>query len=206
MEQLIFFHDHTMVVLVIVTILVGYVLFRSMLMMRFDRNLFEGQELERVWTVLPAVFLLVIALPSLRLLYLMEEMDDPDLTIRSTGRQWYWVYEYADLDVRVFDSYILPVNEETNFRLIEVDNSLSLPVGAGVRVIISSGDVIHSWTVPALGVKADGIPGRLNQVMFVCSRPGVYIGQCSEICGANHRFMPIVIMMSSRADFLAYWV
>nr|YP_010026022.1 cytochrome c oxidase subunit II [Cyriopagopus hainanus]QOQ36836.1 cytochrome c oxidase subunit II [Cyriopagopus hainanus] len=205
MEQLIFFHDHVMVILIIITVLVGYMLMKSMLMLGFNRWMSQGQELESVWTVLPGVFLLVIAFPSLSLLYMMEEMDDPELTLKSTGRQWYWVYEYADLGIKMYESYMIPDSEINSFRLVEVDNSLVVPSNTGVRMIISSGDVIHSWTIPALGVSADGIPGRLNQVLFMCKRPGIYIGQCSEICGANHSFMPIVMEVVSKKDFLKEW-
>nr|ACA62658.1 cytochrome oxidase subunit 2 [Calisoga longitarsis] len=205
MEQLIFFHDHVMVVLIIVTILVGYVLLSSIFGLSFNRHVLEGQELESIWTVLPAVFLLMIALPSLSLLYVMEEMDDPDVSVKVVGHQWYWSYEYADMGEKVYDSYMIPDGEEANFRLMEVDNSLSIPAGVGVRMIVTSGDVIHSWTVPDLGVKADGIPGRLNQVLFLGNSPGLHVGQCSEICGVNHSFMPIVIYIINGVDFLDQW-
>lgn len=204
-EQLIFFHDHTMIVLVLITILVGYILMRSLITLNFHRDVMEGQEMERVWTVLPALFLLVIALPSLKLLYLIEEMDDPDLTVKSTGRQWYWIYEYADFRGRVLESYIVPEGREERFRLLEVDNILSLPVESGIRVVVTRRDVIHSWTVPVLGVRADGIPGRLNQMVIIVSRPGIFVGQCSEICGSNHSFIPIVLRVVGKRDFLSQW-
>nr|YP_010352460.1 cytochrome c oxidase subunit II [Brachypelma albiceps]UIO59244.1 cytochrome c oxidase subunit 2 [Brachypelma albiceps] len=205
MEQLIFFHDHTMIVLIVITVLVGYMLIKSVVMNSFNRMMSEGQELESVWTILPGVFLLFIAFPSLKLLYMMEEMDNPELTLKSTGRQWYWVYEYADLGSSVYESYMIPSGEEEKFRLVEVDNCLVVPVNTCVRMIVGSGDVIHSWTVPALGVSADGIPGRLNQVLFEAFRSGIYVGQCSEICGANHSFMPVVMEVVSKSDFLKEW-
>lgn len=201
MEQLIFFHDHTIVVLVIVMVVVGYVLFSSMVIGVYSRGIFGGQYLESIWTVLPVVFLLMIAFPSLRLLYLMEEVEDPGLRLRAVGRQWYWRYEYADLEVKTFESYLVPDNESV-VRLLEVDNCVSFPVGVEIRVIVTSRDVIHSWTVPSLGVRADGIPGRLNQVLFISNRPGVYVGQCSEICGVNHRFIPIVVEFVEIEEFM----
>lgn len=131
----------------------------------------------------------------------MEEIDNPDLTLRAVGRQWYWIYEYANLDGKIYDSYIIS-REEIVLRLLEVDNCLSLPIGVEIRVVISSGDVIHSWTIPSLGIKADGIPGRLNQVLLRSIRPGIFIGQCSEICGANHRFIPVVVEFIEIEDFV----
>lgn len=144
MEQLIFFHDHIIIVLIVVVVVVGYFLFCSMVMRRFNCGIFGGQGLETVWTVLPAIFLLFIAFPSLRLLYMMEELDDPGLTLKAIGHQWYWRYEYVDLDFRVYDSYMVPSDDKSVIRLLEVDNGIFLPVGVGVRVIVSSDDVIHS--------------------------------------------------------------
>lgn len=166
-----------------------------------NKNLLEMQIVEWVWTLIPAILLLQIALPSLLLLYMLDETVDRALTLKTIGHQWYWRYEYRDLwslknGVNVeFDSYIIPSNELTDdiFRLLDVDNRTIVPMLTQVRILISSADVLHCWTVPALGVKADAVPGRLNQVKFIRQRPGLYFGQCSEICGANHRFIPIVI-------------
>lgn len=166
-----------------------------------NKNLLEMQIVEWVWTLIPAILLLQIALPSLLLLYMLDETVDRALTLKTIGHQWYWRYEYRDLwslknGVNVeFDSYIIPTNELTDdiFRLLDVDNRTIVPMLTQVRILISSADVLHCWTVPALGVKADAVPGRLNQVKFIRQRPGLYFGQCSEICGANHRFIPIVI-------------
>lgn len=166
-----------------------------------NKNLLEMQIVEWVWTLIPAILLLQIALPSLLLLYMLDETVDRALTLKTIGHQWYWRYEYRDLwslknGVNVeFDSYIIPSNELTDdiFRLLDVDNRTIVPMLTQVRILISSADVLHCWTVAALGVKADAVPGRLNQVKFIRQRPGLYFGQCSEICGANHRFIPIVI-------------
>nr|YP_009512802.1 cytochrome c oxidase subunit II [Metapenaeus affinis]AXK15194.1 cytochrome c oxidase subunit 2 [Metapenaeus affinis]UUF68270.1 cytochrome c oxidase subunit 2 [Metapenaeus affinis] len=204
MEQLIFFHDHAMVVLILITTLVGYMMATLFFNTLTNRFLLEGQTIEIIWTVLPAIILIFIALPSLRLLYLLDEVNNPSITLKAIGHQWYWSYEYSDFLQVEFDSYMLPTNElpQDGFRLLDVDNRTVLPMNTQIRVLITAADVIHSWTIPALGVKADAIPGRLNQVSFLMNRPGLFYGQCSEICGANHSFMPIVIESVSVDSFL----
>nr|YP_009744377.1 cytochrome c oxidase subunit II [Oxyopes hupingensis]QIE13331.1 cytochrome c oxidase subunit II [Oxyopes hupingensis] len=204
MEHLIFFHDHIMMVMIMIMIMVGYVLINSCLNKFFNLGLFHGQGLESIWTAMPAVFLLLIAFPSLHLLYLMEETADYDITVKVMGHQWYWSYEYSDLGFKSFDSYMLS-EDKPMFRLLNVDNSLVIPYMSNIRMIISSMDVIHSWTIPSLGVKADAVPGRLNQLFYIFNRMGIFSGQCSEICGANHSFMPILIMVVPRMEFLTKW-
>nr|YP_010252253.1 cytochrome c oxidase subunit II [Desis jiaxiangi]QTX95126.1 cytochrome c oxidase subunit II [Desis jiaxiangi] len=204
MEQLIFFHDHTMMIMIMIMVLVGYVLMNSCMSKYYNLGLFEGQELESIWTVLPAIFLVFIAFPSLRLLYLMEESDIYEMTIKVLGHQWYWSYEYSDLGFSSFDSYMIS-EEMSIFRLLDVDNYLVMPYNTNVRMIISSMDVIHSWTIPSLGVKVDAVPGRLNQLSLIFNRVGLFSGQCSEICGANHSFMPILISVVPRMEFLSKW-
>lgn len=201
MEHLIFFHDYIMVVIVIIILIVGYILINSCINFLYNLKLFQGQELERIWTVIPALFLLFIAFPSLRLLYLIEEGDNYDITIKVLGHQWYWSYEYRDLGIRFFDSYILS-DKDRVFRLLNVDNLLVVPYNTNIRIIISRLDVIHSWTIPSVGIKSDAIPGRLNQLFIVFNRVGLFTGQCSEICGANHRFIPILIIVVPRMEFL----
>nr|UOF70350.1 cytochrome c oxidase subunit II [Tropostreptus sigmatospinus] len=195
MEQLIFFHDHTLLILTMILSLVLYMFMMLMLNKHTNRFLLEGQEIETVWTVLPGIILIFIALPSLRLLYLLDEVNIPDLTIKTTGHQWYWSYEYTDFNTIEFDSYMTPTEDSTlsGFRLLDVDNRTILPMNAQIRMLITAADVLHSWTIPALGIKADAVPSRLNQVSFLITRPGLWYGQCSEICGANHSFMPIVL-------------
>lgn len=194
-EQLTFFHDHTLIILTIITILVGYLLFSLFFNKFINRLLLEGQTIEVIWTILPAIILIFIALPSLRLLYLLDEIRNPWLTLKSIGHQWYWSYEYSDFKKTEFDSYIIPTNElpQNGFRLLDVDNRIVLPFNSQIRILVTAIDVIHSWTIPSLGVKIDATPGRLNQSNFFINRPGLFFGQCSEICGANHRFIPIVI-------------
>nr|AIA77323.1 cytochrome c oxidase subunit II [Trichonephila clavata] len=200
MEQLIFFHDHTMMIMIMIMILVGYMLISSCMNKFYNLGLFEGQEMESIWTILPAIFLLFIAFPSIRLLYLMEEFEQPELSIKVLGHQWFWSYEYSDLSIPSFDSYMTSSNNI--FRLLDVDNCLVIPYDTDIRMIVSSSDVIHSWTIPSLGVKVDAIPGRLNQLSFLFNRVGMFVGQCSEICGANHSFMPVVISVIPRMEFL----
>nr|YP_009561696.1 cytochrome c oxidase subunit II [Hydrillodes lentalis]QAT19936.1 cytochrome c oxidase subunit 2 [Hydrillodes lentalis] len=204
MEQIIFFHDHTLIILIMITILVGYLMMSLFFNKYINRFLLEGQMIELIWTILPAITLIFIALPSLRLLYLLDELNNPLITLKSIGHQWYWSYEYSDFNNIEFDSYMIPSNELqiNSFRLLDVDNRIILPMNNQIRIMVTATDVIHSWTVPSLGVKVDANPGRLNQTNFFINRPGLYYGQCSEICGANHSFMPIVIESISIKNFI----
>ena len=167
----------------------------------------ENHEIETIWTLTPAIILVTLALPSLRILYLLDEVASPTITIKTTGHQWYWSYDYADFASLEFDSYITPTEELSigEFRLLEVDNRLVLPWGVEARILITAADVLHSWTIPRIGVKADAVPGRLNQVTLLPTRPGVFYGQCSEICGANHSFIPIVVEAIPLKNFME-WV
>nr|YP_010292365.1 cytochrome c oxidase subunit II [Ludia delegorguei]ULO26116.1 cytochrome c oxidase subunit II [Ludia delegorguei] len=204
MEQIIFFHDHTLVILIMITILVGYLMMSLFFNKYINRFLLENQMIELIWTILPAITLIFIALPSLRLLYLLDELNNPLITLKSIGHQWYWSYEYSDFNNIEFDSYMIPTNDLSleNFRLLDVDNRIILPMNNHIRIMVTASDVIHSWTIPSLGVKVDANPGRLNQTNFFLNRPGIYYGQCSEICGANHSFMPIVIESISIKNFI----
>nr|BAH59313.1 cytochrome oxidase subunit II [Mimathyma schrenckii] len=194
MEQIIFFHDHSLMILIMITILVSYLMINLFFNSYINRFLLENQMIELIWTILPAITLIFIAIPSLRLLYLLDELNNPLITLKSIGHQWYWSYEYSDFKNVEFDSYMNNSNENiNNFRLLDVDNRIILPINNQIRILITATDVIHSWTIPSLGVKVDANPGRLNQTSFFINRPGIFFGQCSEICGANHSFMPIVI-------------
>lgn len=205
-EQLIFFHDHTLLILVIITVIVSYIIAILFFNKYVNRFLLHGQIIEIIWTILPAIILIFIALPSIRILYLLDEVNNPSITLKAIGHQWYWKYEYSDFANIEFDSYIIRTNElnDYNFRLLEVDNRVVLPINSQIRIIVTAADVIHSWTIPALGVKIDGTPGRLNQSNFYINRPGLYFGQCSEICGANHRFIPIIIERISTEYFIKW--
>nr|UZA61120.1 cytochrome c oxidase subunit II [Graptomyza sp.] len=207
MEQLTFFHDHALMILIMITVMVSYMMFMLFFNNYNNRFLLHGQTIEIIWTILPTIILLFIAFPSLRLLYLLDEINEPTITLKSIGHQWYWSYEYSDFNNVELDSYMIPSNElSTNsFRLLDVDNRIVLPMNSQIRIIVTAADVIHSWTIPALGVKIDGTPGRLNQTNFFINRPGLFFGQCSEICGANHSFMPIVIE-SIPMNFFIKWI
>nr|YP_001165446.1 cytochrome c oxidase subunit II [Microhyla ornata]ABF14622.1 cytochrome c oxidase subunit II [Microhyla ornata] len=204
MEELLHFHDHTLMAVFLISTLVLYIITSLMTTKLSSTNTIDAQEIEMVWTIMPAIILIVIALPSLRILYLMDEISNPDMQLKPLAHQWYWSYEYSDFANLNFDSYMIPTKELTpgQFRLLEVDNRMVTPIGMATRTIITADDVLHSWAVPSLGVKTDAIPGRLNQASFLVSRPGVYYGQCSEICGANHSFMPIVVEALPVPDFL----
>nr|UPL66039.1 cytochrome c oxidase subunit II [Arbanatus sp.] len=193
MEQLMNFHDHTMMMLIIIMTIIAYTLTSMMMNSLTNRYLLHGQLIELIWTAMPAVILVFIALPSLHILYKMDETLNPSLTVKAMGHQWYWSYEYSDFKNIEFDSYMKSELENKYNRLLDVDNRLIMPMNTQIRVIASSTDVIHSWAIPALGMKIDAVPGRLNQISFTIKRPGLLYGQCSEICGTNHSFMPIVI-------------
>uniref|UniRef100_A0AAU6MX20 Cytochrome c oxidase subunit 2 n=1 Tax=Xenogryllus maniema TaxID=3120009 RepID=A0AAU6MX20_9ORTH len=205
MEQLIFFHDHTLIILLMITILVLYIMSTLTINKLTNRYLLEGQLIEIIWTILPAIILIFIALPSLRLLYLLDESMEPLITLKSIGHQWYWSYEYMDFKNHIeFDSYMINPETLNSFRLLDVDNRTMLPMNTQVRMLTTAADVIHSWTIPSLGVKTDATPGRLNQLNFMINRPGIFFGQCSEICGANHSFMPIVIESINLKTFISW--
>lgn len=163
--------------------------------------------LEVAWTVVPVIILIVIAVPSFKLLYAAERIPEAEMTVKVTGRQWYWDYEYPDHGNIAFSSYMIAESElkPGQRRLLEVDNRVVVPVNTTVRLLVTAGDVIHSWAIPAFGVKKDGVPGRINETWFKAEREGVYYGQCSEICGTNHAYMPIAVEVVSREAFDA-WV
>ena len=194
-NSLISFHDYAITP---ITLILVYVICIIMFITNQPFSIHtshENHQLESIWTLAPAIILITLALPSLRLLYLLDEISNPIITVKTTGHQWYWSYDYADFTNLEFDSYIIPT-EDLNpgeFRLLEVDNRLVLPWGIETRILITAADVLHSWTIPRIGVKADAVPGRLNQIIISPWQPGVSYGQCSEICGANHSFIPIAI-------------
>nr|AAL28047.1 cytochrome oxidase subunit II [Terrisswalkerius moritzi] len=206
MMQLISFHDHTLIILTLVLTMVGYALIALMFNNSINRYILEAQTIETVWTILPALILLTLALPSLRILYLTDEVSNPVMTVKTVGHQWYWSYEYTDFINIEMDSYMIqPLDLSLgDYRLLEVDNRIVVPMQLETRMLITAADVLHSWTVPSLGVKVDAVPGRLNQIGFTTSHPGVFYGQCSEICGANHSFMPIAVEVVDNKSFMKW--
>ncbi|MEQ8510058.1 MAG: cytochrome c oxidase subunit II [Rhodospirillaceae bacterium] len=163
--------------------------------------------LEIVWTAIPVIILVVIAVPSYRLLYFMDRVEDPEVTVKVIGNQWYWTYEFPDDEI-VFDSLPLPDEEidvaAGQHRLLEVDTPLVLPTDTDIRILFTATDVIHAWTIPAFGVKLDAVPGRINETWTHITVPGKYYGQCSELCGIDHAFMPIVVHAVSPEEFEAW--
>lgn len=204
-EQIVFFHDYSIIIILIITIITIYIIINIILNNSISRSLIEGQEIEIIWTIIPALTLIFIAIPSLYLLYLTDETFNNQISIKVLGHQWYWSYEYSDFN-KEFDSFIIPEREiiKKTFRLLDTDNNLVLPINTNIKYLISSIDVIHSWTIPSLGLKIDAIPGRLNQSFSVSRRPGIFYGQCSEICGANHRFIPISLELTSISNFIKF--
>ncbi len=209
MESLYDFHNYLLIVVFVITIfvfaLMGYVLYRF----SHKRNPVPSKTshntmIEVVWTLVPCIILGILAVPSFKLLYYQEIMPKCDLTLKVVGYQWYWHYDYPD-DEFGFDSYIKKDEEldiaNGDIRLLSVDNQVVLPIKTNVRVQITAADVIHSWAVPSFGVKKDAVPGRLNEIWINIQKPGVYYGQCSELCGANHGFMPIVVKAVERNEY-----
>ena len=204
-------HDILLVICTLITLFVLGLLLYVMWRFRESRNptptrTTHNTLVEVLWTVIPVVILVLIAIPSFKLLYYSDTIPKADLTVKAIGHQWYWSYEYPDHGNFTFDATILADDElkEGQPRLLEVDNRIVVPVDKVVRVQVTADDVLHAWAVPAFGVKIDGVPGRLNEVWFKAERTGVYYGQCSELCGINHGFMPIRVDVVTAQEFNAW--
>ena len=217
MEGLVELHDNIMFYLVIILFGVGWIMssiiwnYSEIVSPISHKYLNHGTLIELIWTITPALILILIAFPSFKLLYLMDEVSDPAMSVLAEGHQWYWSYQYPDFlnsenDFIEFDSYLVPESDLENgaLRLLEVDNRLIIPELTHVRFIVTAADVIHAFAVPALGIKVDAYPGRLNQASLLVNREGVFYGQCSELCGILHSSMPIVIESVSIEKFLAW--
>lgn len=207
MEGIAGMHDMLLTIIacvaILVTLLLAYVLYRF----RASRNPVPSQTshntlLEVVWTLLPVLTLVVIGIPSLKLMFFASKIEDADLTVKAIGRQWYWAYEYPEQEIQ-FDSMMIEDKDlkPGQLRLLEVDNPIVVPAGKTVRVIVTSDDVLHSFAVPALGIKKDAVPGRLNETWFRVEKEGTYYGQCSELCGVRHGFMPIAVKVVSDKEY-----
>nr|ULQ69099.1 cytochrome c oxidase subunit 2 [Cyperus difformis] len=218
MQGIIDLHHDIFFFLILILVFVLWMLVRALWHFHEKTNpipqrIVHGTTIEIIWTIFPSIILMFIAIPSFALLYSMDEVVvDPAVTIKAIGHQWYWTYEYSDYNSSdeqslTFDSYMIPEDdlELGQLRLLEVDNRVVVPAQTHLRMIITSADVLHSWAVPSLGVKCDAVPGRLNQTSILIQREGVYYGQCSEICGTNHAFMPIVVEAVSLKDY-GSWV
>jgi cytochrome c oxidase subunit II len=212
MDDIIWFHDF---LLYIITAIAGFVLaLLIVVMLRFNARAHpipsrttHNTLIEIAWTLIPIMILMFIAVPSFKLLFLQLNVPAADLTVKATGKQWYWSYSYPDNGDFEFDSLMLKEGErkEGQPRLLAVDNEMVVPVNKTVRVITTGADVIHSFAVPSFGIKIDAIPGRINETWFTATREGIYYGQCSELCGKDHAFMPIAVHVVSEQAFSA-WV
>lgn len=221
-EGIIDIHHHIFFFLILVFIAVSWVLYKivitfwskldnKMIFLLSHLRVTHHTLLEVVWTIVPTIILYFIAVPSFYLLYSIDEILDPSITLKAVGHQWYWSYEYSDYKIDFdninYDSYMLPEDELVlgQLRLLEVDNPVVLPINTHVRLLVTAADVLHCWAVPSLGVKIDAVPGRLNQASIYLKRLGTFYGQCSEICGVNHGFMPIVVK-SVRLENYISWI
>lgn len=221
MEGILSFNTHLNFLLVLIVIFVGWLLFFTIFNFaefnnKYNLKFVHSKELEIIWTSVPALILLVLSTPSFTLLYSMDEISEPELSLKILGHQWYWSYEISDFNscqkqeqslkyvcyMMVLDG--LPKNKQGYFRLLETNRRVILPTNSHLRLLVSAADVLHSWTVPSFGLKVDACPGRLNQLNLFIKRVGVFYGQCSEICGVNHGFMPIVILTFPTSEFHAY--
>nr|YP_010952442.1 cytochrome c oxidase subunit 2 [Ancyromonas sigmoides]WMQ52546.1 cytochrome c oxidase subunit 2 [Ancyromonas sigmoides] len=228
MEGITNLHNDIMFFIFVIVGFVVWMLFVTIYLFNVSSNerpskVTHGTLIEVIWTVTPTLILLIIALPTFALLYSMDEGIEPEVTIKAIGHQWYWSYEYSDfygnLDSNstltdtenshvAFDSFMVndaDFDDWSQLRLLEVDNPLILPIDTHIRVLVTSADVLHSWAVPSLGVKMDAVPGRLNQLSLFINHTGTFYGQCSELCGTNHGFMPIKVLAVTRAQYLNWW-
>ena len=220
MEGIVNFHNHIMVVLCFIAVLVGWLLinciqYYSEFSISDNTKFTHSKELEIVWTSVPALILLFLATPSFTLLYSMDEIVDPELTLKILGHQWYWGYEMSEYntcfgDVNLqYNCYMmvldgLPADKKGYFRLLETNRRILLPTDTHLRLLVSAADVLHSWTIPSFGIKVDACPGRLNQLNLYIKRTGLFFGQCSEICGVNHGFMPISLLAVNSFQFNSF--
>jgi|TARA_R110002096_G_scaffold435828_1_gene663698 cytochrome c oxidase subunit II len=212
MEDLIAFHDLLMIIITVITIFVTVVL--GYIFVRFNAKAnpvasktTHNTLLEIVWTTVPVLILVVIAVPSFRLLYAADVIPEADVTVKAIGNQWYWSYEYPDHEEITFDAIMLEDAEAIaagHPRLLGTDERVVVPVNKIIRVQVTSNDVIHAWTIPAFGSKIDAVPGKLNETWFKATKEGLYYGQCSELCGIRHGFMPIMVEVVSEAEYEAW--
>lgn len=199
-EQILYFHDYLIIVITLILCIVGYFLAFVLFTKTYSSRIVADHLVERVWTILPIVVLIFLVYPSIYLLYLIDERSVEFLcTLKVIGHQWYWSYKIDGLFNLDIDSYI---DADRVVRLIDVDNRVVIPAQEHIRALITSRDVLHSWALPSLGVKIDAIPGRLNQFVFIVMLNSIIHGQCSEICGVNHSFIPIVLEAVSLNDLL----
>jgi cytochrome c oxidase subunit 2 len=216
MQGIIDLHHDVVFFLIVILVFVMWMLARTLQHFHYTKNpipekIIHGTAIEIAWTITPSLILILIAIPSFALLYSLDEVVDHAVTVKAIVHHWYWSYEYSDYSQSDeesinFDSYMIPDDdlELGQLRLLEVDNRVVVPVNTHIRMIITAADVLHSWAVPSLGIKCDAVPGRLNQVPLFIKREGIFYGQCSELCGANHAFMPIVVEAVSLENYVSW--
>ncbi|MDP3371311.1 MAG: cytochrome c oxidase subunit II [Candidatus Paracaedibacteraceae bacterium] len=203
-------HDFLLIIIAIIAVIVFSLLAYIAWRFRSSKNPIASTTthhtmLEIVWTLIPLIIVIVIMIPSRKLILEMEKPHDPEMTVKAIGKQWYWTYEYPAKEGKAlsFDSRMIETKDlkPNQLRLLDVDNQMVVPVGTTVQLIITGADVLHSFAVPSLGIKKDAVPGRINETWFRIDKEGVYYGQCSELCGANHGYMPIAIRVVSKTDY-----
>ena len=204
-------HNIILIVMTLVTLFVLFLLFYVSFRFSAKRNPIPSTTthntvVEVLWTAIPIVILVVLAIPSFKLLYQQEKSENYDMTVKVIGHQWYWEYEYPDHGDFYFESYMVQDADlqEGDLRLLTVDNPLVIPANKNIQILITAGDVLHSWAVPSMGLKTDAVPGRLNETWVNVKEPGIYRGQCSEICGSGHGFMPVVVKVLPESEFIAW--
>ena len=204
-------HNIILIVMTLVTLFVLFLLFYVSFRFSAKRNPIPSTTthntvVEVLWTAIPIVILVVLAIPSFKLLYQQEKSENYDMTVKVIGHQWYWEYEYPDHGDFYFESYMIQDEDlqEGDLRLLTVDNPLVIPANKNIQILITAGDVLHSWAVPSMGLKTDAVPGRLNETWVNVKEPGIYRGQCSEICGTGHGFMPVVVKVLPETEFIAW--
>lgn len=211
MEQMNQFHNFLLIVITAISIfvfaLLGYVFYRF----NAKRNpvpskVTHNTPIEVIWTLVPILILVAISIPSFRLMYYVDRVENADITIKAVGHQWYWSYVYQDEDDLTFDSFVKEKEEleEGEPLLLATDTAVVVPVNKTVRVLVTATDVLHAWAIPAFGTKIDAVPGRLNETWFRAEKEGTYYGQCSELCGTNHGMMPITVKVVSEAAYAAW--
>ena len=208
MSDIVWFHDYMLLpIITAITVFVLFLLAYACIRFRASKNpvastTSHNTTIEVIWTLVPCLILIVMAVPSFKVLYSQDEIPKADVTIKAIGYQWYWGYEYPDENI-VFDSYMIADKDlkEGQPRLLAVDNEVVVPVNKVVKVMITANDVLHAWALPSFGVKRDAVPGRINETWFKADRTGTFYGQCSELCGIKHAFMPITVNVVSEEDY-----
>ena len=208
MDDIVWFHDYMLLpVITAITVFVLFLIAYACIRFRASKNkeastTSHNTFIEVIWTLVPCLILIVLAVPSFKVLYSQDEIPKADVTIKAIGYQWYWGYEYPDENI-IFDSYMIEEKDlkEGQPRLLSVDNEVYVPVNKVVKVMITANDVLHAWALPSFGVKRDAVPGRINETWFKADRVGTFYGQCSELCGIKHAFMPITVNVVSQEDY-----